>query len=109
MMPEEKMDDMVRALREEYNVPPETPREEMWGAIEAGLGPRPNVVSMDDARRRLRPAWHRPAAWAAAAAAVLVVGVGIGRVTAPVAVPVASVPAARDGSDTEARAALESL
>jgi len=90
-MSEKRMDDMLEELRDGYNAPPKTPQDEMWGVIEAGLGePRSSVVSLDDARRRLRPAWHRPAGWAAAAAAVLVMGVGIGRMTAPVAVPVAA-------------------
>lgn len=92
-MPEKPMDDMIEQLREGYNKPPETPREEMWGVIVAELGESgSHVVPMDQARRRLRPSWHRPAGWAAAAAAVLVMGVGLGRMTAPESAPLASAP-----------------
>ena len=90
-MSDKRMNDMLEELRGSYHAPPETPRDDMWAVIEAGLaGAAAPVVSMEDARRRLRPAWHRPAGWAAAAAAVLVMGVGIGRMTAPVGTTVAA-------------------
>ena len=109
-MSERPMDEMLDQLRDGYNKPPVTPHEEMWGVIEAGLGePVPQVVSMADARRRLRPVWHRPTAWAAAAAAVLVVGVGIGRMTAPAAMPLASAPEVRGQSSLLQVAAVEHL
>ena len=55
---EEWLDD----VREAYHAPPETPRDEMWAAIEARLGPEAegsasNVVSLEverEARVRLR-------------------------------------------------------
>jgi len=109
-MSERPMDEMLNQLRDGYNKPPETPHEEMWGVIEAGLGESaPQVVSMEDARRRLRPVWHRPTAWAAAAAAVLVVGVGIGRTMAPEAMPLASAPAVRAQGSVLQVAAVEHL
>jgi hypothetical protein len=109
-MSEERIDDWLEGLREGYNAPPDTPRDEMWRVIEAGLGESGStVVSMDDARRRLRPAWHRATAWAAAAAAVLVMGVGIGRMTAPVAAPAASVAPRGGGADVMRTAAVEHL
>ena len=93
-MSERPMDEMLEQLRQGYNAPPETPRDEMWQVIEARLGAEvgettATVVSLDAARRR-RSRWHVPAAWTAAAAAVLVMGVGIGRMTAPEAAPVAT-------------------
>jgi hypothetical protein len=104
------MDDMLEGLKEGYNAPPETPRDDMWHVIEAGLGESgTGVVSLDDARRRLRPAWHRPTAWAAAAAAVLVMGVGIGRMTAPVATPVASVALKGGSANVMRTVAVEHL
>lgn len=109
-MSEKRMHDMLEELRDGYNAPPETPRDEMWGVIETGLGEsRSSVVSLDDARRRLRPAWHRPAGWAAAAAAVLVMGVGIGRMTAPVSAPVAAGFEMRSATNVMRTVAVEHL
>ncbi len=100
-MTEGSMDELTRLLREEYNPPPEVPRDEMWAAVEARLEPREaGVVSLDEARRRRAARLRHPLAWGAAAAAVLVVGVGIGRMTAPMAPPVAeATPDAPAGSD----------
>jgi hypothetical protein len=94
-MSETPMDELGRLLRDEYNSPPETPREEMWAAIESALEPRsPGVVSLEEERRRRWVLPRRPFAWAAAAAVVLAAGVGIGRWTAPAVAPVAEAPAA---------------
>jgi len=83
-MSEEHMDSTVERIREQYNPPPATPREQMWTVIEAGLGPRRgDVVSLAEARAK-RMLGRNPLGWAAAAAAVLILGVGIGRMTAPV-------------------------
>jgi hypothetical protein len=74
----------VERVRATYNVPPETPREEMWGAISAGMPSRATevqVVDLDEKRRR-RARHLVPASWAAAAAALVVLGIGIGRMTA---------------------------
>ena len=93
-MNDDHRDELSRLLREEYNPPPQVPRDEMWTAIQAGLEARDtSVVSLDEARGRRAGRLHRPLAWAAAAAAVLVLGVGIGRMTAPLAPPVAEAPA----------------
>jgi len=85
-MDEGRLDpEVTEMLRGRYNAPPPTPREEMWGAIQAGLTPRDApVLSLDEARARRRPpdGW-RVAAWAGAAAAVLILGIGIGRMSAP--------------------------
>jgi len=86
------MRDVVGRLRDEYNVPAETPRDEMWAAIESGLEAHDGtVVRLEVERRRRLARLVRPMGWAAAAAAVLVLGVGIGRITTPV--PVAEVAA----------------
>ena len=66
------LDDRIRDLAREINVPPPTPRDEMWEAIAARRRARP--------ARAPRPHWIP---WAAAAAAVLAVGIGIGRLSAP--------------------------
>lgn len=78
---DDRLDELVRSLAQDYHLPPEPPREEMWTAIQA--------------RRR----WYRrPSArpkrlmvWIAAAAAVLVVGVGIGRMSVTINPPPGSV------------------
>lgn len=78
-------------LRATYNVPPETPREQMWAAIATGLDRTPSATEVDLSeghRRRVaileeRAGSHRVMGWAVAAAAVLVLGIGIGRMTAP--------------------------
>ena len=52
-MEEERMDELTRLLREEYNAPPPTPRAEMWDNIQAGLKERGAAgVSLDAARAR---------------------------------------------------------
>ena len=67
---EDGLDQLLRALAQDYHLPPEPPREEMWKAIQAH-------------RRWYRRLWARPRSpivWVAAAA-VLIVGVGIGRMS----------------------------
>lgn len=106
---DEGMDQLREALREGYNAPPPTPRDEMWTAISAGLGSRDEqVVSLEAARRR-RALWQRPLGWAAAAAAVLVVGIGIGRMTAPSAPEMASEESAQPDDAVLRMAALDHL
>jgi len=93
---DDEMDELLTGLQEGYNRPPETPREEMWSAIEArisavpaaGSTDRPEgesapVLSIHQARRARMANIHRPLGWAVAAAALLVLGLGIGRMTAP--------------------------
>ncbi len=86
----ELSDELAGELREAYNPPPDTPRDEMWAVIEAGLAPRHpssapahevEVVSLQAERVRRRPTRRRVLEWAVAAAALLVVGVGIGRMS----------------------------
>jgi hypothetical protein len=66
------LDDRIRELARDVNVPPPTPRDEMWQAISDRRRARP--------ARAPRPRWIP---WAAAAAAVLAVGIGIGRLSVP--------------------------
>lgn len=75
-MNEDRMDRLIRDAGREYNVPPETPHEEMWARIEGA--------------RRMRGGWWRRrtgrGVWVrrgVGAAAVLAVGIGIGRLAAP--------------------------
>jgi len=81
----EQMDELLTGLREGYNPPPPTPREEMWAIIQSRLRATPGsgVHSMDEARRARANRLHRPLGWVTAAAALLVLGLGIGRMTAP--------------------------
>jgi hypothetical protein len=94
-------EDWLDDVREAYNTPPETPREEMWAAIEARIGSeQEQVISLDAERerrvRRRLPAWG----WAAAAVAVLGLGIGLGRISAPrTAPPVVSAGAETGGGE----------
>lgn len=88
--PAERIRDLAR---DSYNAPPETPRSEMWAAIEARLDGETSGEEVRDAR-----ALHlRRHAWWVGIAAALIVGLGIGRLsmgTGPAGVQVASEPAA---------------
>jgi len=107
-MSDEPMDPIVEQIRETYNVPTETPREQMWEAISGRLGENQtnagpdheaaaDVIDLTAARdRRAEEAASatrsaRSMGWAVAAAAVLVFGIGVGRMTAPGAVETAAV------------------
>lgn len=99
-MNDHRMDKLMTGLREDYNKPPEIPREEMWAVIqsrlgasgspegtqtgEAGPGVDRTVVSLAEARQSRLARMKKPLVWAASAAAILVLGLGIGRWTAPV-------------------------
>jgi hypothetical protein len=105
-MSDERREPWVDRLREEYNVPPEAPVEEMWAAIRPGLAPRSrDVVPIQEALSRRVYASRRSLGWVAAAAAALVLGIGIGRVSAPVNVPVSAPEGGVDGSLTVVREA----
>ncbi len=68
---EDRIDELLQTLAQDYHLPPEPPREAMWEAIRAQ-------------RPWYRRPWARPRSplvWLAAAAAVLIVGVGIGRIS----------------------------
>jgi hypothetical protein len=70
VMNDDRLETQLRDATRDYNRPPETPREEMWAAIQAERLRRrssPRVVV-------LRPAWR----WGIGMAAVLVLGIAIG-------------------------------
>ena len=82
-MNDDEWDELLRRTARDYNAPPETPRDEMWRAIQAR---RRRTRSLPTSPRRWIP-------WAAAAAAVLALGVGLGRLSvrsAPRPAPVAT-------------------
>ena len=105
-MSDKNYDELLMELRDSYNQPPETPREEMWAAIQARLGeggqgapgqgesgagegdqgqegPEDSVVSLEEARLSRWGRIPQTLRWSMAAAALLVLGLGIGRMTAP--------------------------
>jgi len=84
-MNDDEWDELLRRMARDYNAPPDTPRDEMWRAIQAGRRNRPDL--------RISPRRWIP--WAAAAAALLVLGIGLGRLSVrsapePAAAPVAT-------------------
>ena len=96
MTHDDEKDLMWDQIRETYNVPPVTPRADMWAAISkeievVGSTPvkaeaDPEVIDLSTRRssRLIGLSGRDPVAgWAVAAAAVLVMGIGIGRMTAP--------------------------
>lgn len=102
---ERSLDDVLRELRAEYNPPPETPREEMWQAVRAGLGSREaEVVELVPRRASPSSVGRRVAGWGVAAAALLVLGIGIGRVSAPS--PPEQAPPVETAVATEGRASV---
>ena len=90
-MHEARDDERLRRLAADYNLPPATPREEMWAAIEAGIAGAASrapsapadVVPIERSRTPTWPGRRVDWRWAAAAGIVLALGVGIGRMTAP--------------------------
>jgi len=68
-MMDDRLDEQLRDLADEYNRPPETPREEMWTAIQRNRA----------ASRIRKPFGWKPLVWGGlAAAALLVLGIFIG-------------------------------
>jgi hypothetical protein len=75
-MLDDRYDDELRDAARDYNAPPETPRDEMWGRIVAA---RAAGQSTDPPSVRLL----RPLRLPLGIAALLALGVGLGRLTAP--------------------------
>lgn len=75
-MSDRDFDELVDAMGENHNPPPETPRDRMWERIEATRTEQ-RVVRVPDQR------WYRRSWWRAgmSAAAVLLLGIAIGRMT----------------------------
>lgn len=104
MSEEDRIDEIIKGLSAEYNRPPETPRDEMWTAIQAARsapGPRLHVTGgasstafggyRSNHRFGTRYAWI---GMAAAAVLLIATGVGIGRYTSKSATPLTLPPAA---------------
>jgi hypothetical protein len=72
-MMDDRFDDVLKDLAQDYNPPPETPRDLMWARIEA--------VRQERERRRqqLRVLYSPWTRWGVGIAAALAIGIGIGR------------------------------
>jgi hypothetical protein len=74
-MNDDQLDQLLRAARDDYNRPPEPPREAMWQAIAARR--QPAGAGVLPFRRTLA----RKAAWPVGIAALLALGFGLGRLS----------------------------
>lgn len=70
-MMHDQFEERLKQSAADYNVPPATPRDEMWAVIAA---------RRDQERTRVVRPWMR---WGMGIAAILVLGIAIGRFTAP--------------------------
>ncbi|MGH9419235.1 MAG: hypothetical protein ACRD3J_04615, partial [Thermoanaerobaculia bacterium] len=114
-MTEDNFEEFLKKTAQGYNVPPRTPREEMWSAIQSKRAAGPRVVYGGGSQlREQAPRRFGSKVWLGAAAAALLLvatGVGIGRWTAgsnattsvavnpPTQNPVVVVAADQNGSD----------
>ncbi|OGU02871.1 MAG: hypothetical protein A2W29_04075 [Gemmatimonadetes bacterium RBG_16_66_8] len=73
-MTEQQFEKFLQETGRGIHQPPETPRDEMWAAIQAAR-----------AKRREEPVviWQRWVPWSLAAAAALALGIAVGRMSAP--------------------------
>lgn len=79
-MLDDRLDDQLRDAAQDYNDPPETPREAIWERIvEARAAKREKTITPITPFRPLRHL--RPLSWAAGIAAVLALGIGLGRLS----------------------------
>jgi len=89
-MLDDRSDDLLRDAAQEYNQPPETPRNAMWERIIAQREAE-KAEKAENGIRPLRPPRHfRLLAWAAGIAAVLALGIGLGRLSTDTIPPVAA-------------------
>jgi hypothetical protein len=101
-MLDDRFEDLLRDSAREYNDPPETPREEMWAAIQAERAAKAEGAAAEEAVRaearnprvlRFRNfRSFRPVRLIAGIAVLLALGIGLGRLSVhrpqPVATPV---------------------
>jgi len=92
-MMDDRLDDLLRDAAQDYNEPPETPREQMWERIVAERQRAEKAEGSDTAEPRIVPFRSRRS-WrtfrlGAGVAALLALGIGLGRLTVdrPAAVP----------------------
>ena len=74
MTDDERFDEFLRSAAQDYNRPPETPREAMWARIEAARRARTDLRTPRHVERH----WWR---WVTGIAATLLLGIAIGRFT----------------------------
>ncbi len=55
-MNDDRLNDRLEGFREEYNAPPETPRDEIWDGIEAALEQAPP----EEVLTTMREVYQRP-------------------------------------------------
>jgi hypothetical protein len=105
-MPDDRFDEQLRESAKEYNAPPETPRAEMWAAIQAKRAARKEAEKAVEAVEVLTFRPYRPFRrfsfrLAAGIAALLALGIGLGRLSHrpdPVAPPAIAIEVApREG------------
>jgi hypothetical protein len=75
-MTEERFQEFLRQASQDYNEPPDTPRDEMWRAIQAERALHGSRRTERWPQRAVRSPWVR---WSVGLAAALVVGIAIGR------------------------------
>jgi hypothetical protein len=92
---DDRLDDRLRELAEDYNRPPETPREAMWAAIQAkrlAAGDEAEKAERAEAEHGILPfrpfRSFRAFRLVAGIAALLALGIGLGRLTVHPAKPV---------------------
>ncbi len=93
-MMDDRFDDVIKEAADEYNRPPETPREVMWAQIEAVR--RERALQ----RRRFRLVQSRWVRWGVGIAAALAIGIGIGRFSIDDVGEVPLIAVAPPGGDT---------
>lgn len=97
-MMDDRFDDVIKEAADEYNRPPETPREVMWAQIEAMR--RERALQ----RRRFRLVQSRWVRWGVGIAAALAIGIGIGRFSIDGGREAPSIVVAPPGGDTSVAA-----
>jgi hypothetical protein len=91
-MLDDRFDDLLRESARDYNEPPETPREEMWAAIQAKKADGKEAARAESEPGVLPFRSFRRFWLAAGIAALITLGIGLGRLTvrrpAPLPAPV---------------------